>query len=108
MIGKMWIYSDKITITNIFQMGEVLHNSMNSDLSSLGRDLYKWQRVQIKVANKQATIYLDDQPVHTITFKNEFGKVMGLVYHFVGTGAIDYVRVKNEENKLVYEDQFDN
>jgi hypothetical protein len=89
------------------KMGEVYHNGTNSDLSAFGRDLYKWQRLQVQVARKQATIYVDDKPVHTITFKNDFGKIMGLNYSFTGTGAIDYVKLKNGEGQLVYEDEFD-
>jgi len=89
------------------KMGEVVHNGANSDLSAFGRDLYHWQHLQIQVAHKQATIYLDEKPVHTITFKNDFGKVVGLNYSFTGTGAIDYLRLKNGEGKLVYEDEFD-
>ena len=46
-------------------------------------------------------------PVYTINFKNDFGKVVGLVYNFIGTGAVNYVKLKNGENKLVYEDNFD-
>ena len=89
------------------KMGEVYHDGTNSDLSAFGRDLYKWQHLQIQVAHKQATIYLDEKPVYVITFKNDFGKVMGLNYNFTGTGAIDYVKLKNGEGKLVYEDEFD-
>ena len=70
-------------------------------ICTIGNDL------QIQVANKQATIFLDEQPVYTINFKNDFGKVVGLVYNFTGTGAVDYVKLKNGENKLVYEDEFD-
>ena len=89
------------------KMGEVYENGTTSDLSSFGRDLYTWQHLQIQVAHKQATIYLDEKPVHVITFKNDFGKVMGLNFNFMGTGAIDYVKLKNGEGKLVYEDEFD-
>lgn len=89
------------------KIGEVSHDFMNSDLSAFGRDLYAWQHLRIEVANKKATIFLDEQPVHIITFKNNFGKVEGLVYNFTGTGAIDYVRLKNGNNRLVYEDEFD-
>jgi hypothetical protein len=89
------------------KMGEVFQEGINSDLSALGRDLHKWQRLQIQITGKHATIYLDEQPVYTITFKNDFGKVVGLVYNFTGTGAVDYVKLKNGENKLVYEDRFD-
>lgn len=88
------------------KMGEVYHDGMNSDLSALGRELYQWQHLRIQVMNKQATIYLDEQLVHTLHFKNDFGKIAGLAFNFSGTGAIDYVKLKNGENKIVYEDDF--
>ena len=88
------------------RMGEIYHDGTTNDLSAFGRDLQTWQHLQIQIVNKQATIYLDEKPVHTMRFKNDFGKVVGLVYYFTGTGAIDYVRLKNKENKLVYEDEF--
>ena len=88
------------------KMGEVIHDGSNSDLSAFGRNLYDWQQLQIKVADKKATIFLDNQAVHTITFKEDFGKVVGLVLSFAGTGAVDYVRLKNGESKVVYEDDF--
>jgi hypothetical protein len=89
------------------KMGEIYHEGSQNDLSAFGRNLYKWQRLQLQVTGKRASIYLDEQPVYNITFKNDFGKVVGLVYNFNGTAAIDYVKLKNGENKLVYEDDFD-
>ncbi len=89
------------------KMGEVYRDGIKNDLSALGRNLFRWQHLQIQVANKQATIYLDNQPVYTISFNNDFGKVVGLAYNFAGTGAVDYVKLKNGENKLVYEDEFE-
>ena len=89
------------------QMGEVYQDGTNSDLSAFGRDLYSWQDLRIQVAQKRVTIFLDEQPVYTIAFKNDFGKIVGLVYNFEGTGAIDYVKLRNGENKLVLDDEFD-
>jgi len=89
------------------KMGEVYQNGSNSDLSAFGRDLYSWQHLQIKVAHKQATIYLDEKPVHSISFKDDFGKVVGLNYSFTGTGAIDYVKLKKGDGNLVYDEEFD-
>jgi hypothetical protein len=43
----------------------------------------------------------------SITFKNDFGKVMGVNYSFTGARAINYVKLKNGKGKLVYEDEFD-
>jgi hypothetical protein len=50
---------------------------------------------------------LDERPVYSTAFKNDFGKVVGLVYNFTGTGAVDYVKLKNGENRVIYEDNFD-
>ncbi|THU38345.1 hypothetical protein FAM09_16855 [Niastella caeni] len=88
------------------KMGEAYHNGIHHDLSAFGRDLQHWQHLQVQVAGKKATIYLDEKPVYSITYKNDFGKVVGLAYNFTGTGAIDYVRLRNGANKLVYEEEF--
>jgi hypothetical protein len=88
------------------KMGEVIHDGIQNDLSVFGRNLHNWLQLQIQVAGKQATIFLDNQPVYTITFKNDFGKIVGLSYNFLGTGAVDYVRLKDGENKMVYEEEF--
>jgi hypothetical protein len=89
------------------KMGEVYQDGSQNDLSAFGRNLYSWQRLQIQVARKSVTIYLDERPVYSTAFKNDFGKVVGLVYNFTGTGAVDYVKLKNGENRVIYEDNFD-
>ncbi len=87
------------------KMGEVVEDGSNNDLSAFGRDLYSWQHLRIEVQNKRATIYVGNDN-HTIAFKQSFGKVVGLVYNFAGSGAVDYVQLRNGENRVVYEDQF--
>jgi hypothetical protein len=90
------------------KMGENVDGGESHDLSAFGRDLQQWQNLKIKVVDKQAVVYLDDKPVYTLGYKKDFGKIVGIVYHFTGTGAIDYVRLTNGENKLVYSDEFNN
>jgi hypothetical protein len=88
------------------KMGEVYQGGKDNNLSVFGRNLHQWQQLGIQVVNKKATIYLDEKPVHSLTYKNDFGKIVGLFLNFTGTGAIDYVRLRNGANKLVYEDEF--
>lgn len=89
------------------KMGEVFLQGVSTDLSAFGRNLYRWQRLRVNVVNKKAMIYLDEQNVYTISFKEDFGKIVGLVCNFGGTGAIDYVKMKNGDGKMVYEEEFE-
>jgi hypothetical protein len=70
------------------QMGEVYQDGIQNDLSAFGRNLYRWQRVQIQVAGKSATIYLDERPVYTTAFKNDFGPRLQL-YGYRGCGLCE-------------------
>ena len=88
------------------KMGEVVLNGMSTDLSAFGRDVYQWQNLKVEVVNKKATISIDGKNVYTVDFKNDLGKIVGLAYHFTGTAAIDYVRLRNGEGKMVYGEEF--
>jgi hypothetical protein len=89
------------------KMGEVVLNGVSTDLSAFGRDIYQWQHLKVEVVNKKATISIDGKNVYTVDFKNDLGKIVGLAYHFTGTAAIDYVRLKNGEGRTVYDDEFE-
>ena len=89
------------------KMGEVVVDGISTDLSAFGRNIYEWQNLKVDVVNKKATISIDEKSVYTVDFKNDLGKIVGLAYHFTGTAAIDYVRLKNGDGKLVYGEEFE-
>ena len=89
------------------KMGEVVLAGISTDLSAFGRNIYEWQNLKVDVVNKKATISIDGKSVYTVDFKNDLGKIVGLAYHFTGTAAVDYVRLKNGDGKLVYGEEFE-
>jgi len=89
------------------KMGEVVLAGISTDLSAFGRNIYEWQNLKVDVVNKKATISIDEKSVYTVDFKNDLGKIVGLAYHFTGTAAVDYVRLKNGDGKLVYGEEFE-
>jgi hypothetical protein len=89
------------------KMGEVVHDGVNSDLSVFGRNVNQWQDIQVKVVDRQASISLDGKQVYSISFKQDHGKVVGVVCNFGGTGAVDYVKLTNGGGKVVLDDKFD-
>ncbi|MEJ7643324.1 MAG: hypothetical protein WKF87_01905 [Chryseolinea sp.] len=89
------------------KLGEVYISGQDTDLSSLGCNVFEWQTLRIDNHDKNATVYLNDQPVHRVTYKKDFGKIVGITLAFNGPGAIDYLRIRNTSGELVYSDEFE-
>lgn len=87
--------------------GEVHLEGKDFDLSALAHDVSDWRVLEIRVRNKSAEVFLEGKKIYSTKFKNNVGQIKGLKYIFKGSGAVDYVRLYNERNALVYEDNFD-
>ena len=90
-----------------YELGEIFRSGKNNNLSALGCNVYEWQELEIRVKDRNAVIYLNGQPTYRETYKQDFGKIMALIYIFDGTGSIDYARLKDGSEKIVFEDTFD-
>jgi hypothetical protein len=88
-------------------VGEVFKGGSENDLSAFGTDPYEWQELRIKTENKKTKIFLNDILVHELEFKNDFGKIKGIIYTFTGPGSIDFLRFKDLAGRIVYQDEFD-
>ncbi len=94
-------------VANIgIKVGEVIHDSQDSDLSAFGRDMYQWQDLTIAVQNKLAQVKIADTMVLSTNFKQDFGKIMGVVLTFTGTGTVQYVELGEVNSNPVLADSF--
>jgi hypothetical protein len=89
-----------------YDLGEISRHGRDNDLSALGCDVYEWQELEIRSNDRRAGIYLNGKLTYEETYKEDFGKVVGFIYIFGGTGSIDYARLADTEGKLVFEDDF--
>ncbi len=89
-----------------YKLGEVSKSGVNNDLSALGCNIYEWQELELRVIGKEATIYLNGQVSYKETYKKDFGNIVALIYIFDGTGSIDYSRLLNGMEQIVFEDEF--
>jgi hypothetical protein len=78
-----------------------------NDLSAFGCNLSKWQKLRCEVKNKQLTVFLNDQQIFSTTYTHDAGKVIGIRYKFMGAGAVNYVKLWDQDKKLVFEDDFE-
>ncbi|WP_282163232.1 hypothetical protein [Ulvibacterium marinum] len=90
-----------------YKLGEISKGGNDNDLSLLGRDVRDWQDLEVRVRDKNASIHLNGELVYNEVFKEDLGKIVGLVYTFDGTGSIDLVRLMDGDGQSVFEDNFE-
>ncbi len=83
-------------------------NGETADLSAFGCDLSEWQHIRLKVEQQQLSVYRNEQLVFQTTFEKDAGKVAGIRYRFQGAGSVDYVRLLDENEQEVFQDDFNN
>ncbi len=89
------------------KMGDNIKTGLNHDMSALGVDVYDWQDIRIMAKNNRAYIHLNDKQVFEMPFSEDIGEISGININFTGTGSVDFVRLYNENNLLVYNTNFD-
>ena len=77
-----------------------------NDLSSFGCDMSEWNHLKCTVQDKHAEIYLNDQLIHEVDYNRAAGRIVGLLYSFLGCGSVDFIRIFDHQGRLVYEDDF--
>ena len=89
-----------------YKLGEIVRKGADSDLSELGCDVYDWQDLEIRVRDRHAEIHLNGRPVYQENYKQDFGKIVSLIYLFDGTGTIDYAKLIDGQGKIAFQDDF--
>ena len=74
--------------------GEVELYGRDSDLSLLGTHVFEWQNLEIKTINKSVEVILNDSLIFETKFKEDFGKIVGIIYTFSGPGSVDYLNLR--------------
>ena len=74
--------------------------------SLCNRDGYMNRDLEI-LSREKAEIGINGKVAFNEVFKEDFGKVKGLIYLFDGTGSIDYVKLTGADRQIVFEDNFD-
>jgi hypothetical protein len=89
-----------------YKLGEISKTGKNNDLSGLGCNVYDWQTLEVRVKNRDASIFLNGKQAYHEIYKQDFGKIVALIYIFDGTGSIEYARLADGKGQIVFEDDF--
>lgn len=95
-------------IGSIFQkFGSKYALGTNNDLSAFGTDLNNWNTVILEIRNKFVTIYLNDENIYTTSYQDSNGAIKGVSYRFAGSGAVDYAKLSDNNDQLVFSEEFE-
>jgi hypothetical protein len=89
------------------QFSDKLLNGKTIDLSALGYDIFQWQDVRLRVENKVATIFFNNEKVFSSAYEESGGLITGLGFISNGLCEIDRVELKNLAGKIIYANNFD-
>lgn len=90
----------------LLQIGEVILEGKFHDLSFMGQSFTQWRTVRLEVKNKHVKLFLDNQLLCSIPYKKSIGTIKGLSFRLREFGAVDYVKLYNGQNKLIYKEEF--
>jgi ribosomal protein L9 len=88
-------------------IGEVYLNGKYDDLTSLSLDLSHWSVLKIIMEKGKAVVTNRNDTIFSCVYQQPIGSIEGIRLVTKGSGAFDYVRLFNENNNLVYENNFE-
>lgn len=88
------------------EFGDVYLAGEFNNLNTFFQDVSYWRVLKIETKDKRVGVYLDDVQIYSVRYNDPLDEVKGMLFSFLGAGAVDYVKLFNEEQELVYFDDF--
>lgn len=92
----------------VFEFGETIFDSRNTDMSQFEVDLDHWQHLRVEVFSKRVTVLVNEEVIYKIQLEKNIGKLFGTIIDIKGCGEIDFVRYSSRDGKVGFVDEFDN
>lgn len=78
-----------------------------SQFTHLQSELEQWNVMKVKRAGEFVHFFWNDKPIATRKFLTEIGEVKRLSIDTKGSWQVDWIRVKNEKEEIVYQEDFE-
>ena len=91
----------RLVFNDVVQLGK------ENDLTAFGCDFSDWQDFKLEVEDREVTMSLNGQPIHSLTYQENAGRVVGFRFLFAGNGEVDNVRLLGADGALAFEEGFE-
>lgn len=88
------------------RVSEKYLNGEYDNLNPLSVDMSDWLQIKATTNNGEFMLYLGEELIFTETYKQELGMLAGVIIYFYGTGKIDYLDLKDENQNTFYQYDF--
>jgi hypothetical protein len=113
LLAKRQVHSSKYFFSRITNSQEFNVSSDNFSLvtrmkvDSVLDNLCPWMNLLIVTEKHIFNVAFNGEAAFQEVFKEDFGKIVGLLYIFEGTGSLDYVTLTGADGQTVVEDDFE-
>ena len=76
------------------------------NLNELILDLSYYRVIKFVVKNQEFKIYADGNLLYILPFTSKLGNIVGFKIRFKGSGKLDYFKVYDNNDNLIYDDEF--
>jgi hypothetical protein len=90
------------------RVSEMVKDGQYDDMSALSRDLGQWTVLKMQVRNKEAKIIIGSDTLYECSYHQPMDSVKGLVLFFKGSAKVDYVKLFDHRDSLIFNDEFNN
>jgi len=86
--------------------GDIALSGEFNNLNTFRQDISYWRVLKIATSKKRVHVYLDDVQIYSVIYNDVLDQVKGLSFSFNGLGKVDYVKLFNKQNGLIYSEDF--
>lgn len=91
---------------SLYELSEKLVTGNNSDLSAFVVDHNDWVDAEIINTDRNVIVKRNEKVIFSGNYTKSIGKLVGTSVIFHGSGYVDYIQLKSENNECIFENDF--
>lgn len=89
-----------------FTIGDSYFKGTDRSMDAFLHDLTSWTKIILRVKDQHLICNINNKEVYNEPFTGAIGNIQGIMLQMRGKGYVDYVRIYNKMNAMVFNDEF--
>ncbi|MFW5804790.1 MAG: hypothetical protein ACOCWG_06125 [bacterium] len=88
------------------QISEKTMLGKDYDLTKFSQDVRNWGTFKIKTDNNLCLVFYNNEKIIETDYSEKLGNIIGIYYNFHGSGAVDFIEIKDTKTEKEYKNHF--